>query len=113
MVRSGKIIIFTEEGSPHTRGDGPRVQLPDPDQCPFSPHAWGWSETSADSGVRSAVLPTRVGMVQREIFCCSPAARFSPHAWGWSRTKATRRAVGLVLPTRVGMVRCLYSRSAL
>src|SRR5271165_5300764 len=108
MVRSGKIIIFTEEGSPHTRGDGPRGSAGEICRTEFSPHAWGWSEMQYCSQWRARVLPTRVGMV-RACSCRiltsarSPhtrgdgpklapiavyVAQFSPHAWGWSRGRS-------------------------
>src|SRR5271165_629930 len=50
--------------SPHTRGDGPGNGYSFMIGRRFSPHAWGWSEGTADLMKEEGVLPTRVGMVR-------------------------------------------------
>src|SRR5271165_5281568 len=90
--------------SPHTRGDGPSVWNCVALHTPFSPHAWGWSDSADRRLLHLLVLPTRVGMVRPTLPAelqerSSPhtrgdgpmiryrfisVSRFSPHAWGWS-----------------------------
>ncbi len=125
MVRSACGCCLAPWRSPHPRGDGPaegtmpfRIVL-------FSPPAWGWSAMRAGLTTRTAVLPTRVGMVRLGVRrhrrdCGSPHPRgdgptpsrparcrfrFSPPAWGWSARSQQREIRRRVLPTRVGMVR--------
>ncbi len=116
-------------GSPHTRGDGPRLVCPVWAWFPFSPHAWGWSDPPRCGISGCEVLPTRVGMVRFPANTVNLSAgsphtrgdgpysaediqgmlRFSPHAWGWSGHLAHHPPLQQVLPTRVGMVRLLLA----
>src|SRR5271165_5281569 len=125
MVRRCKSHKSLQVGSPHTRGDGPWRSWWLSAQTAFSPHAWGWSAGRILCGGIWDVLPTRVGMVRRDKWATSAAARsphtrgdgpyqprgcrprtqFSPHAWGWSELTIVVELPACVLPTRVGMVR--------
>jgi len=127
MVRDSRGLELRVSGSPHTRGDGPRLGRSNSSDGLFSPHAWGWSGCGGPELAGIGVLPTRVGMVRNSRFssssgCCSPHTRgdgpepilpkertsaFSPHAWGWSAFELYPPACAGVLPTRVGMVRGL------
>src|SRR5436190_542470 len=46
MVRTATHHFERQEGSPHTRGDGPFNGTSDVITIAFSPHAWGWSAPS-------------------------------------------------------------------
>ncbi len=125
MVRVCSIVPVMRASSPHTRGDGPLYIVGPHDWDEFSPHAWGWSDSSLGFGAGTGVLPTRVGMVRYSRphsaqTGSSPHTRgdgpeymthskrdmaFSPHAWGWSGNRHGFRHCQSVLPTRVGMVR--------
>ena len=67
MVRRRGDRWRQNEGSPHTRGDGPRGAVDVRERGKFSPHAWGWSEQALLSYTEQSVLPTRVGMVRESI----------------------------------------------
>ena len=117
--------------SPHPRGDGPRATRISFFLAKFSPPAWGWSERNIMLRPNASVLPTRVGMVRKEILSLpcwygSPHPRgdgpqqwtrplrensFSPPAWGWSDGELTESQKERVLPTRVGMVRVYWRRA--
>ena len=104
MVRPLPTSARDDCSSPHTRGDGPKLNAFFVIERSFSPHAWGWSGSADLVGWQSVVLPTRVGMVRsgfprRTRAHGSPHTRgdgpsaisdvargslFSPHAWGWS-----------------------------
>ena len=107
------------------RGDGPTLELLLAWAEPFSPRAWGWSDSMISRSFKSSVLPTCVGMVRDMLGLrvsdwgsphvrgdgpkhggprCS-ASTFSPRAWGWSDQGRDNSAHGQVLPTCVGMVR--------
>ncbi len=110
---------------PHTRGDGPVLTCISTNPQGFSPHAWGWPETTALILSGQGVFPTRVGMARKKIQIKSQAARFphtrgdgpqtavmtheevefSPHAWGWPAVSKRSCTLGQVFPTRVGMAR--------
>ena len=125
MVRVQGRINVSGKRSPHPRGDGPAQVQPAPVAPPFSPPAWGWSESTVVPVFAGEVLPTRVGMVREaprhtESRCGSPHPRgdgppptvhrqhrdkFSPPAWGWSENCISNAFLLGVLPTRVGMVR--------
>ena len=125
MVRIACVLLLSASSSPHARGDGPESGTPCSLAYSFSPRAWGWSEHWHCLPHRSAVLPTRVGMVRDRYprtsgWRGSPHARgdgpqagtlvillpaFSPRAWGWSAVASTDGIPSGVLPTRVGMVR--------
>ena len=64
MVRCPSSITSFSARSPHPRGDGPQLRRSDIPAFLFSPPAWGWSEETPAFAAMSAVLPTRVGMVQ-------------------------------------------------
>src|SRR5438876_9179091 len=64
MVRSSRILSASPARFPHTRGDGPPLRDTQVVVSPFSPQAWGWSNSPAHSHLRREVFPTRVGMVR-------------------------------------------------
>ncbi len=134
-TRVGMDRLFMNSGElnlcfPHTRGDGPiswrsRCQI-----CPFSPHAWGWTDDWGGAAEKQAVFPTRVGMDRRRGIGHLGILRFphtrgdgpvvegaeelqrlfSPHAWGWTDRQHRPGLVVDVFPTRVGMDRGTLSR---
>src|SRR5271166_43935 len=81
MVRMRSAYRTAGDGSPHTRGDGPKCIPCEHSTRMFSPHAWGWSERRARRIERAEVLPTRVGMV-RCSFAKSARPASSPHTRG-------------------------------
>src|SRR5260221_636173 len=64
MVRRSVGAGAATGGSPHTRGDGPQLDVCHSLLMTFSPHAWGWSEFQHRPSIFLDVLPTRVGMVR-------------------------------------------------
>src|SRR6266545_4984049 len=104
MVRRTGPRSEPRDCSPHSRGDGPRVEFSTLGAVLFSPLAWGWSVRPQLPRQRLTVLPTRVGMVRLATSVIrarggSPHSRgdgpdafitgcavwlFSPLAWGWS-----------------------------
>ena len=71
-TRVGMVLVVrplppTRTRSPHPRGDGPRGSLGWWIGTSFSPPAWGWSQPDQRIRLTHTVLPTRVGMVLREI----------------------------------------------
>ena len=120
-------------GSPHARGDGPRILARVSAAGKFSPRAWGWSAYPLGRFGGHRVLPTRVGMVRRKArlllplprsphargdgppnqFDCLLMQTFSPRAWGWSVNLPDTQAARDVLPTRVGMVREKFTSRSL
>ena len=125
MVRGRSRSRPVPLGIPHTRGDGPPWAWRATPLAPYSPHAWGWSDSRLCHDRRAAVFPTRVGMVRytysaRVVIQSIPHTRgdgparrhrgavsreYSPHAWGWSALPAGPPGGQGVFPTRVGMVR--------
>ena len=65
MVRRPCLLPIRGSCSPHTRGDGPVIDLIKTHSVAFSPHAWGWSVVMRPVGELEPVLPTRVGMVRQ------------------------------------------------
>ena len=47
---------------PHTRGGGPLNQFGIDVRKKYSPHAWGWTATLANTAEARGVFPTRVGV---------------------------------------------------
>ena len=125
MVRTFAVQSARAAGSPHARGDGPKLAVAEKKLDAFSPRAWGWSATESGSWYDIFVLPTRVGMVRagrrvrlknersphargdgpRASSVSATVAGFSPRAWGWSAEATWSARQIAVLPTRVGMVR--------
>ncbi len=110
---------------PHTRGDGPAINLSLQHIHLFSPHPWGWTDPYQPPSVPPTVFPTPVGMdrlldVHWPKFHGFPHTRgdgpegtsegwvsvvFSPHPWGWTCTSSVVcESIG-VFPTPVGMDR--------
>ena len=90
---------------PHTRGDGPGKYLSEASARAYSPHAWGWTESSKTIGGSDKVFPTRVGMDQVGVRREKNSLLYSPHAWGWTLYITSMMTKLDVFPTRVGMDR--------
>ncbi|KAF0093298.1 MAG: hypothetical protein E1N59_2990 [Puniceicoccaceae bacterium 5H] len=114
-------------GIPHPRGDGPGILSSSRSPASYSPPAWGWTGTEADSRLCLTVFPTRVGMDRSDdqrkhethgiphprgdgphlANAFVPSMRYSPPAWGWTVVLVLELVICDVFPTRVGMDRRL------
>ena len=73
--------------------------------APFSPRAWGWTESSSNSAGWLGVFPTRVGVDRRHNYHPGIARSF-PHARGGGPHILDPFIDGLIVfPTRVGVDR--------
>ena len=64
MVRTGRAETLRANGSPRTRGDGPRETWACSRPSKFSPHPRGWSAAGRCARRASQVLPAPAGMVR-------------------------------------------------
>ena len=64
MARLPNCLPIAPQRFPHTRGDGPPVDLLAHRVAGISPHAWGWPVADLCSDLCQLDFPTRVGMAR-------------------------------------------------
>ncbi len=81
MARAAEVPPPTNEGFPHTRGDGPMSAFIAKSSVSISPHAWGWPERLREQIHCKHDFPTRVGMARGGPAPPAASPRF-PHTRG-------------------------------
>ena len=121
-------VIAEVNDSPRIRGDGPSTRRGDRSRPAFSPYSRGWSQVTARTASKDAILPVFAGMVPGCQSGCSawgdsPRIRgdgpalalsvadddaFSPYSRGWSRGVGKNAMQSTILPVFAGMVPAYY-----